>query len=359
MRSSRSAYSRRSFMKHTIAVAATVPMLSQMAMAANRSVHVFNWDTYIGPNTLEEFTKATGVEVKYDLFADNSELFARLRNGNPGYDVICPSNDFVERMIKADMLTPIDHAKIPNFKNYDPRFQDASFDPGRKFSLTYFWGTIGVGYRTSKFKDAAPNSWAQLMGPESAAHKGKISWMSDPVRVINHALKLNGASLNTTDAAEIEKAVQLLLANKANVRTLAGDNGQDLILSNEVDLAMEYNGDMLQVKAEDDDINYVVPKEGAELWQDCWAIPKGGPDVEAAHEFINYILSAQVHADIAKEVNYALPNAEAIKLMPEEYQKNSIIFPAEEVLKACETPRYLGEEIAKMKADGMTRVRAG
>jgi len=358
MRSYRSSYSRRSFIKHSLTVAATVPLMSQMAFAAERSVHVLNWDTYIGPQTLEQFTKATGVEVKYDLFADNSELFARLRNGNPGYDVICPSNDFIERMIQSDMLAPIDHSKVPNFANYDPRFQDASFDPGRQFSMTYFWGTIGIGFRNSQFA-TPPDSWGLLMGPESKVHAGKISWMSDPVRVINHALKLNGHSLNTTDPAEIEKAIQTLLAAKGNVRTLAGDNGQDLLLSTEVDLAMEYNGDMLQVKAEDDDLNYVVPKEGAELWQDCWAIPKGGPDLAAAHEFINYVLDAQVHADIAKEVNYALPNAAAIALMPEDYRTNSIIFPADDVLKSCETPRYLGEDIAKLKSDGMTRVRAG
>ncbi|MEM7505956.1 MAG: extracellular solute-binding protein, partial [Pseudomonadota bacterium] len=118
-------------------------------LAAGGKVNFYNWDTYIGETTLEDFTKATGIEVQYDLFADNDELFAKLKNGNPGYDLIVPTNDFVERMIQADMLMTLDHSKIPNIANIDPGFTDPAFDPGRKYSLPYMWGSIGIGYRKS------------------------------------------------------------------------------------------------------------------------------------------------------------------------------------------------------------------
>jgi len=122
-------HSRRRFLAGACAVAAAAPAFSRAGRGQSQRVNVYNWDTYIGETTLEDFTDATGIEVRYDLFASNDELFAKLRGGNPGYDVIFPTNDYVERMIVADMLLPLDHAKIPNRVNVDPAFADPAFDP--------------------------------------------------------------------------------------------------------------------------------------------------------------------------------------------------------------------------------------
>ena len=136
-------------------------------------LNFYNWDTYIGETTLSDFLEATGIEVKMDLFADNDELFAKLKEGNPGYDVIVPTNDYVERMIAAGMLMPLDHSMIPNFKsNVAPVFQEASFDPGRRHSMPYMWGTIGIGYRKSVVGDT-PDSWKVLF--ESDQYAGRIA----------------------------------------------------------------------------------------------------------------------------------------------------------------------------------------
>ena len=143
--------SRRHFLRGLGAVAAGLTFFPREGWSAEeKKLNFYNWDTYIGETTLDDFRDASGIEVSMDLFADNDELFAKLKEGNPGYDVIVPTNDFVERMIRANMLIKLDHSKIPNFKNVDKVFRDAAFDPIRAYSMPYMWGTIGIGYRKSK-----------------------------------------------------------------------------------------------------------------------------------------------------------------------------------------------------------------
>ena len=167
-----------------------------------------------------------------------------------------------------------------------------------------------------------------------------------------------GQSLNTTDRAAIEEAIQILIRSKDNVRSIAGDNGQDLLLGGEVDLALEYNGDLLQVMEEDDDLSFTVPDEGTVLWEDVMAVPRNAPHDGEAHEFINYILEPEVHAAIADFVYYALPNAPAKALMSEDYANNPAIFPPDAIVDRSEMALYLGEDIVRLYDEGMTRVRA-
>lgn len=332
----------------------TLPSLSRKARAAGR-VNVYNWDTYIGENTIARFEEETGTTVTYDLYADNAELFARFREGNPGYDVIVPTNDYVERMMAAGMLQEIDHSLIPNFANIEPAFQDASFDPGRKYSIPYMWGTIGIGYRQSEV-DGTPDSWGYLFGPEQVS--GRVALLSEPGTVIGMALKYLGYSMNTTDKSQIDEAVELLIAAKSGIKAFAPDNGQDLLLSGEVDLAMEWNGDMQQVISEDDDLSYVVPKEGGLLWQDCMCIPKDAPNPENAHAFINFIHDPEVNAEIANFIYFPTPNAAAKELMDEDYLTNPTVFPPDEVLEKCEAQLYLGQEHSQYIDSAWTRIEA-
>ena len=320
-----------------------------------KKLNFYNWDTYIGENTLADFTDATGIEVKMDLYADNDELFAKLKGGNPGYDVIVPTNDYLERLIKADMVIPIDHAKIPNMANIDPRFQDAPFDPGRKFSIPYMWGTIGIGYRKSAV-NGTPDSWKPLV--DSDEYAGAISLLSDQQNVLGIGLKYLGFSWNSTDAGELKQVEDLLMKQKKNIKVFAPDNGQDLLAAGEVKLCEEWNGDIKQVMAEDDDLNYVVPKEGSLIWQDTLAIPKGAPHPENANLFLNFVLDAKEGAGIAQTIQYATTNKAARELMPAEYQNNPVIFPPDDVLAKCEPALYLGEEAIKVRDEIWTRIRA-
>ncbi len=345
---------RRRFLQGAAAVGMSFSLPKRSA-AASGKVNFYNWDTYIGETTLEDFTKATGIEVQYDLFADNDELFAKLRNGNPGYDLIVPSNDYVERMISADMLVPLDHSKIPNMKNLDPAFLDPAHDPGRKYTVPYMWGTIGIGYRKSKVK-STPDSWAALY--QSDEYANHIALLGEAQTVMQMALKLMGKSLNDWTDENIAAAEAMIIAQKKNITAFAPDNGQDLLLAGEVDLAQEWNGDIQQAMDEDDDISYSVPKEGTLIWEDALAIPKGGPNPDGAHELINYLLDAEVGAKIADFIYYATPNAAARKLLGPEYNENPVIFPSQETLEKSEISIYPGQEIISKIDAAWTRIKA-
>ena len=354
------AISRRQFVAGAGAAAVGISITSMPKFAAaaeEKKLNFYNWDTYIGETTLDDFKAATGIEVSMDLFADNTELFAKLREGNPGYDVIVPSNDYVARMSEAGMLEEIDHSKIPNIKHLYPRFlgEDVAFDPGRKYSLPYMWGTIGIGYRKSRV-DEVPDSWKWLM--DSDKYSGKIALMQECGTLMQMAMQYLGHDINTTDPAHFKAAEELLIKQKPHVKSFAEDNGQDLLASGECDVVMEWNGDISQVMAEDDDIGYVLPTEGGLLWEDALAIPKGAPHPENAHAFINYIYEPEVNAQIADFIQYASPNKTAVESMDPAYKDNPAIFPPEEALAKAQTAKYLGEDVIGQLEEACTRIFA-
>jgi spermidine/putrescine transport system substrate-binding protein len=317
----------------------------------------YNWDTYIGENTLADFKAASGVEVNMTLFANNDELFAKFRAGNPGFDVIMPSNEYVARMIEAKMLAPLDHAKIPNKKNLLPEFQDADFDPGRKYSMPYTWLVLGIGYRKSAMKGGViPDSWKYLY--DSAEYKGRMSLLSESADVFRLGFKYLGKSVNDATPELIKQVEDMLIKQKANIKNFHDDNGQDLLMSKEIDIVLEYNGDIAQKETEDPDLAFVVPKEGSLLNSDCMCIPTGAPNPNNAHAFINFLLDGQNGANITKTILYPTPNAAAKALMDDTYKNNPTIFPPAEVMAKCEYGKYAGSEITQAFEAAMTRVRA-
>lgn len=317
----------------------------------------YNWDTYIGETTLDDFKAASGVPVEMTLFASNDELFAKFRAGNPGFDVIMPSNEYVARMAEAGMLTELDHTKIPNMKNIAQEYLNPDYDKGLKYSMPYTWLILGIGYRKSAMKDGqAPDSWKYVL--DSDLYKGKISLPGESMDLFRLTFKYLGKSLNEYSPELIKQAEQILIKQKKNVKNFHDDNGQDLLLSREADITIEINGDIAQIMSEDDDIDFIIPKEGSLMNSDCMCIPKGAPSPNNAHAFINYILEPKVGADIAKTILYATPNAAAKALMDDAYKNNPVIFPPADKLKNCEYGKYLGSKYAQDIEDAMNRVRA-
>jgi spermidine/putrescine transport system substrate-binding protein len=320
-----------------------------------KKLSFFNYDTYTGENTLADFNAATGIEVKLDLFADGDELFTKLKAGNPGYDVIVPPSNTLERMIKANMVMALDHSKIPNIANVDQQFMNASFDPGRKFSLPYMWGTVGIGYRISKV-EGAPDSWKWLFDDQKYA--GKVAVLGDQEHAIGGALKYLGYSYNSTNMEELTKAKDLLIAAKSIIKKYADDTGQDLLAQGEVDLTMEYNGDIAQLMGEDKDVSYIIPKEGSNVWEDTIAIATGAPHPENAHAFINYVFDKDAGKHIAETIQYATPNKAAKEIMDPAYRENAAIFPPDDVVAKCEYAAYLGEEALRVRDEIWTAIQA-
>jgi spermidine/putrescine transport system substrate-binding protein len=356
--------SRRSILQQTGAAAVGISITGGLgALAAcqktggstGRSINFYNWDTYIGPTTLDDFKAASGVEVKMSLFATNDELFAKLRAGNQGYDVIVPSNEFVTRMSQAQMIVPLDRAKIPNFSNLLPEFQDAAFDPGRVYSMPYTWLVLGIGYRKSKVQ-GVPNSWKLLF--DSAQYSGKIALLSESADLIRLCAKYKGHSVNGIPEALLSEIEQMLIRQKPHVKAFHEDNGQDMLLAQDVDLVLEYNGDIAQVMKEDPDLDFVVPQEGSLLNSDCLCIPTGAPNVDDAHAFINFLLSEDAGKKITEEILYPTPNAAVRAAMPDTYKSNPVIFPPADVMAKCEYGAFEGAERSQLYEEIITRVRA-
>lgn len=317
-------------------------------------LNFYNWDTYIGETTLDDFREASGITVNMSLFATNDELFAKLRAGNSGYDVIVPSNDFVERMVQANLVQELDHSKIPNLANVDPTFVDVAYDPGRKYSMPYTWLALGIGYRKSAVS-AKPDSWKVLF--DSPEYAGKIALLSEAGDVIRLAAKYLGHSVNELTPEIIAEVEAMMIRQKPNIRTFHEDNGQDLLLSGEVDLVLEYNGDIAQIMTEDDDIDFVIPKEGSQLNSDNLCIPVGAPHPLNAHMFINNLLDAEVGKKITETILYPTPNAAAKALMPDDYKNNPVIFPPADLLAKCEYASY-NAELQPLYEEAFTRIRA-
>jgi spermidine/putrescine transport system substrate-binding protein len=318
-------------------------------------LNLYNWDTYTGKTTLSDFKAATGIAVKMSLFATNDELFAKLKAGNPGFDVIVPSNEFVTRMRIAGMLMALDLAKIPNRVNLLPAFRSVPFDPGRHYSMPYTWLVLGIGYRKSKI-EGVPDSWKWVM--DSSRYKGRIGLFSEADDLIELGAKYLGHSVRHIPAPVIDQVAAMYIRQKPNIKIFHHDEGQDLLLSGDIDLVMEYNGDIAQVMTEDSDLDFVVPREGSILNSDCLCIPAGAPRPDNAHRFINYLLDGKVGAEVYDTIKYPTPNAAALALMPASYRDNPVIFPPAAVMARCEYADFEGIARAHLYDETLTRIFA-
>ena len=332
--------SRRRVLMAAGAVGAVAAMPRSGWAEEEKRLNVYNWDTYIGNTTLQTYSDKTGVQVQYDLFANNEELLAKLKEGNPGYDVIFPSDYMVQTMITLGILVPLDHGKLSNVGNIDPTFANPTYDPGMKHSVPYKWGTVGIGYRKSKV-EGTPDSWGLLL--DSDKYAGKEALLADQRIVLGCALKYLGFSMNSTKEEEINKARDLLIKQKPRIKAFAPDEGQNMLIAGDVDIVMEWNGDIRQVMDEDSDLSYAIPKEGTNVFIDNMCIPKDGPHPENAHAFINHILDPQVEAEICSTIHYATPNAEARKLLPATELNNPTIYPPADVIANSEPILDVGE----------------
>ena len=348
---------RRNFLKGTGAAAVALSLggagFNRAGFAQSGQVNVYNWDTYIGDTTLQTFTESTGINVQYDLYANLEEMYAKFQEGNPGYDVIFPSDYMIETMVKVGMLEEIDRSKVPNFANIDPNFLDPSFDPGCKHNVPYFWGSVGLGYRKSKVEK--PDSWKVVF--DSDQYAGRIALLADARFVLALALMYLGHSANSTNADEIAAARDLLIKQKKNLKAFVPDSGQDMLIAGDVDVVMEWNGDVLKVMAEDDDLSYTVPNEGSVVWVDGLCIPKGAPNIDNAYKFINHIHDPKVNAEIANTIHYATSNKAARAFVDKADLENPAVYLPDEIVAKCQALIDVGDAL-KLYDEAWTAIQA-
>ncbi len=307
---------------------------------AKKEVYFYNWTEYLPERLLHQFTKETGIKVIYATYESNEAMYAKMELLNSGgYDLVVPSTYFVNKMRAEGLLHEIDHSKLSNFKNLDPKLLNQVYDPDNKFSVPYMWGVTGIMVNSEAIDPAKVTSWNDLWNPE---FKGQLLMLNDVRSVFHAALRVLGYSGNTTNPAEIEAAFKKLQLLMPNVRTFNSDKPSTPFLESEVNIGMIWNGEAYTAAKENPALKFVYPKEGAAIWIDNLVIPKPAKNVENAHKLINYLLRPEIAKAISEEIGYASPNLEAIKLLPKEVQNNKTAYPTAEALKNGEMQLDVG-----------------
>ncbi|NWF70833.1 MAG: spermidine/putrescine ABC transporter substrate-binding protein [Chloroflexi bacterium] len=293
---------------------------------SGQTLTFYNWTTYIAENTLADFETLCNVRVAYSEFDNEDDMLAAVRADPAAYDVVVPSNTSVALLAQENLWLPLDLAQLPNLANISPNLLNPPYDPGNRFSVPYQWGTIGVGYNITRVR-ARIASWQQVF-----AFEGRIGWLDDNRALMSVALALLGYDPASENPAAIAAARDFLIANSAHVVRLVDDSeGQNLLADGTLDLVVEYSGDIFQIIADCacQDYLYVIPREGALLWVDNLAIPRGARQPALALAFIDYLLSPWVAADISNFTAYASPNQVAINmgLLNETLLGNTAIYP--------------------------------
>jgi spermidine/putrescine transport system substrate-binding protein len=299
---------------------------------------VYIWSDYIDPDLVKAFEAQHRCRVVMDYYDSNETMYAKLRAGATGYDVVFPSSYMVNIMREQGMLRPLDHALLPNMKHLDADMKRFTMDPEHAYSLPYMLGTSGLGYLKSKVGDFRP-SW-EMLG--SAAYAGRMTMLNDMRETLGAALKALGHSLNTTNRAELAAAGEQVIRWKKNLAKFESEQYKNGLISAEFLLVHGYSGDIMQTMEENKDIAYAVPNEGTSVALDDIAILKDARQLALAHAFLNFLHEPSNAAKNMEFVFYLCPNRPAYERVSKELREDPAVFLPADVMKRSEVIHDLG-----------------
>ncbi|TAL00590.1 MAG: polyamine ABC transporter substrate-binding protein [Rhodospirillaceae bacterium] len=349
-------------------------LISVPAFATDKELNLYIWSDYLAPDTLANFTKATGIKVNVDVFDSSEMLEAKMLAGKSGYDVIVPNGPVLARLIKAGVVRPFDKTKLPHIDTQDPAItaRAAEADPGNAYGIIYMWGTSGLGYNVAKVakalgKDAAVDSWSLIFDPAKAAKLSKcgIYVFDSPSDVFEFTLSYMGKDPHSTNPADYEAAGALWEKVRPYITKFHNSEYISALANGDICLSTGFSGDVFQARdraAEAKngvEIGYGIPKEGAVMWFDFMAIPKDAPHADAAHAFIDYILRPEVIAPISDTVSYANANAKATSLIGKELREDKNVYPDAPTMKRLFPESSPSPEIERLRTRIWTRIKSG
>ncbi|PLR96506.1 ABC transporter substrate-binding protein [Bacillus sp. T33-2] len=314
---------------------------SSQGYSSGNTLTVFNWGDYIDAELVKRFEKETGVKVVYETFDSNEAMMTKIEQGGTTYDIAVPSEYTIDKMRQEDLLIPLDHSKLPNLKYIDERFMDLPFDPENKYSIPYFWGTVGIVYNPKMINGKKITSWNDLWDPDL---KNEILLIDGAREVIGMGLNSLGYSLNDINKDHLKEAREKLDSLTPNIKAIVGDESRMLLENQEASIGLVWSGVASEIMYENEDLEYVVPKEGSNLWFDNMVIPKTAKNIEAAHQFINFMLDPEIAAQNAEYVSYSTPNKEALKYMPEDMVNDERFYPPPALTEKLEVYENLGKK---------------
>jgi len=347
---------------------------SDGARAQDAVVNVYNWSDYIDPATLEAFTEETGIRVVYDTYDTNEIVETRLLAGRSGYDIVVPTGPYIERLIQAGVLAELDTDLLPNLENVWPEIAErtAIYDPGNAHSVIYMWGTTGIGVNVDMVRerlgeDAPLDTWSLVFDPEIAAQLSDcgIYIVDAPDDMFPSALNYLGLPHDSRDPGEIEQAAELLSQMSQNVRRFHASEYINAIANGDICVAVGYSGDILQARDRAEEagsgieIAYFVPREGAVMWFDSFAIPADAPNPENAHAFIDFMLRPDIAATNVNYVAYASGVLAAKPMIDEEILADPGIYPDDETMGRLLITTAYDERTQRLINRAWTRIQTG
>jgi len=353
-------------------------LVASSASAQERVVNIYNWSDYIDPKVLEDFTKETGIKVRYDTFDSNEIVEAKLLAGKTGYDVVVPGSTVLRRLLAVGLFQKVDKSKLPNLRYAWPEITQrlATYDPGNEYAVNHMWGTTGLGYNVAKVKERLGNvpldSWDIFFKPENLEKLRScgVHVLDAPEEALPAALKYLGFDPDSKNAAEIEKAGELLVKLRPNIQKFHSSEYINALANGDICLVLGWSGDVFQAKARAKeaaektkkpvvDIEYIVPKEGAQIFFDSYSILKDAPNPEAAHVFINFMLRPDIAARNTNYVSYANGNLASQKSIDKDIIGNPAIYPPAEVMARLYTVTPYPSQLQRTVTRIWTRVKTG
>lgn len=323
---------------------------------SNNVLYVLNWGEYMDPEVIDMFEEETGIKVYVQDSPSNEEMYPLVKMGAQKIDVICPSDYMIDKMIGEGLLYELNYDNIPNIKNIDNTFLRTSeeFDPGNKYSVPYCWGTVGILYNT-KMVDEPIDSWSAIFDEK---YKGNIL-MIDSVRdAFMIALSYLGYDINNTNEAELDEAKELLKKQYPLVQAYVVDQVRDKMIGEEAALGVIYSGEAIFTKRENENLEYIVPKEGSNVWIDSWVISKKSENKENAEKWIDFMCREDIALMNFEYITYSTPNKAAREMIEDEDIKDSpVAFPDDAILSRCKSFKYLGEDFDEIYMNKWNEVK--
>jgi len=365
--------------RSTVAISLIVISLSWIAAPGTaevrkRIVNVYNWSDYVAPTVIDEFTKETGIAVRYDTFDSNDTLETKLLAGRSGYDVVAPTAYFLERQIKAGVFQKLDKSKLPNLVHLWPEILErlSQYDPGNAYAVNYMWGTTGIGYNSKKAREifggsGVIDSWDIVFKPEILA-KFKdcgVHFLDSSDDILSAALHYVGLDPNTKKEVDYQKAADLVTAVRPSVRKFHSSEYINALTSGEICLVVGFSGDIKQSQKRAAEVKngveiaYAIPKEGAQLWFDNLAIPRSARNVAEAHEFINYLQKPEVAAKNSSFISYANGNLASQKFIDKAVLEDRTVYPDEATMQRLYTMKAHDPATTRLMNRLWTRIKTG
>lgn len=317
------------------------------------TLNVYNWGDYIAEDTIRLFEEETGIKVNYELFDSNEIMYSKYKSGAVDYDVLIPSDYMIEKLIEEDELLELNMDNIPNAKYIDEKFKGLAYDPEDLYSIPYMWGTVGILYNTTMVSEEI-NSWDAIFDTK---YEGQIVMQNSVRDAAMVALKKLGYSLNSTNQEEIDEAFELLKEQSSLVQAYVNDEVRDKMIGEEAALAVIYSGEAQVTMEANENLAFVNPLEGTNLWFDAMVIPKSTRNKEAAEAFINFMCKTEIAYNNCDYIGYATPHMEAYNLLDEEEKNNVATYPSEAILSSCEVYVDLGPEMTQYYNEKWTEMK--